>query len=248
MAIGAAGGGAAVTGYGASGGATGGVASMGAMLPTLGASVALSVLGSVLNGVADRQAMRAMMDEKKRQLMLWQKKRALDQEAFSSDLDRQMREIGGMRDVQVRGDQESANLTADTQDVLAAISAAGIPGLPNQQDFTAGVLPGLLAESRDRQFNAHGDMEQRNQGGYRLGSKLRQTNFDLESTLNPIREQIAQSRGSGLRFLGQSIGAIGGLGGALAPFLSGPTPAKPFTPSPSERFTPSRFQPAERFN
>jgi hypothetical protein len=219
---------------------------MGAMLPVMGASMALGVLGSVINGIADRQAMRAMMAEKKRQLMLWQKKRALDQDAFSQDLDRQMREIGGMRDVEVRGDQEANNLSADSQAVMAAISAAGVPGMQNQQDLTASVLPGILAQSRDEQFQAHGDMEQRNQGGYRLGSKLRQTNFDLDSTINPIREQIAQSRGSGMRFLGQSLSALGGVGGALAPFLSGPTPGK-FVPGEAERFQPSRFQPAERF-
>lgn len=221
---------------------------MGAMLPVLGVAMGAQVLGAILNGMADRQAMRAMMGEKKRQMMLWQRKRALDQRAQSEDITRALRERGGMRDVEVRGDQAARNIANNNQSVMSAIAGMGLPGMQNQQDMTASILPGMLAESRDQQFQAHGDMEQRNQGGYRLGSKIRDANFQLDETLNPIREQLASMKGGGLRFIGQLLSMGGGVGGAIAPWLSGPsmTPGK-YNPSEAERFKPSPFEPAESY-
>lgn len=212
---------------------------MGAMLPVMFASMGAQVLGSILNGMADRQAMRAMIGEQKRQMMLWQRKRALDLGDQSEDITRALRERGGMRDVEVRGDQAASNIASDNQGVMSAIAGMGLPGMQNQQDMTAGILPGMLAESRDQQFQAHGDMEQRNQGGYRLGSKIRDTNFQMDETLNPIRERLATMKGGGLRFMGQLLGMGGGVGGAIAPWLSGPS--KTPEPNPGSRENPLKF-------
>jgi len=227
--------GAALMGAGSTAGttaATGGTAvSMGAMLPVMGGAMALGLIGSLINGMADRQAMRAMMEAKRKQLMLWQKKQALDQKALSGNITRQNRELGGMRDVEVLGDQAANNLTAGNQGVMAALANAGVPGLENMQDMTAGMLPQMLDTSRAEQFSRHGSMEAGNQGDYRTGQMVRDAKWGLDSSLFPLMDERAQMEGMNLRFLGGTLGALSGVGGAIAPFLSGPSKKTPYMPA-----------------
>ena len=207
-------------GEAAGAGAGAGGSSMGMFLPALGISGGMTVLGAVMSGIADRQAMRAMMGAKQKQLALWQSKRNLDMQAQTADIERQNEEMGGLKSQQVLGDQNAANAVAGTNQVTQALAAEGAPVKGSTADLSASLLPALLQHAQATAPGQAATMEQGNEGPYQLGQQLRDTNWNLTSALFPGMDSRAAMKGMGLRFGSQLLGLGGGLGAALSPYMS----------------------------
>lgn len=195
-------------------------ASPGMFGPVLAGSMAASILGSMLQNIGERQGMRALQREKRRQLRLWQAKRDEDLTRQEGEVARMGQELGGLRDVDVLGGQGANTLAADLGSILAAIQAAG--GTIGA-DQGSGILGALLQANAEQAMAGHAGREDLNAGPARLGQAQSDANWQRTASTFGARESRAMRSGQGVRFLGQMLGMAGGIGSAIAPFLSGPT-------------------------
>lgn len=192
--------------------------------PVLAGSMGLSIIGSMLNNIGERQGMRALQREKQRQLRLWQVKRDEDLTRQEGEVARMGSELGGLRDVDVMGGQGANTIAADLGNILAAIQAAG--GTLGTDQGT-GILGMLLRANADQAMAGHAGREDLNAGPARLGQAQSDAGWRRTSSTFGAREGRAMRRGQGVRFLGSMLQMGGGIGSAIAPFLSGPSAGTP---------------------